>query len=61
MDMMLREYYPLRRFTEDGVPRKDVLEEMGRPELAELLYRAAEPSVERDASNATSPAASIKA
>jgi aldehyde:ferredoxin oxidoreductase len=58
MDMMLREYYQLRGFNEDGVPRKDVLEEMGLLELAELLYR---PSAERDSSSATNPAASIKA
>ena len=67
MDMILREYYQLRGFNKDGVPRKGVLEEMGLLELAELLYRAsdadgsADRSAERDSSSATNPAASIKA
>lgn len=39
MDLMLREFYELRGFNDDGVPRKEILEELGLPELAELLYR----------------------
>jgi hypothetical protein len=63
MDMMLHEYYQLRGFNEDGVPRKDVLEEMGLLELAELLYRPpdADGWAERRSISATNPAASIKA
>lgn len=63
MDMMLREYYQLRGFNEDGVPREDVLEEMGLLELTELLYRVSDAAglAERDSSSATNPADSIKA
>lgn len=39
MDLMLKEFYELRGFNDDGVPKREVLEELGLPELAELLYR----------------------
>ena len=39
MDLMLKEFYELRGFKDDGVPKREVLEELGLPELAELLYR----------------------
>ncbi|MDM8523256.1 aldehyde ferredoxin oxidoreductase family protein [Desulfococcaceae bacterium HSG8] len=37
MDKMLREFYELRGFDENGIPRKGILEELGLAELAELL------------------------
>ena len=40
MELMLKEFYELRGFNENGMPRKEVLNELGLPELAELLYRA---------------------
>ena len=39
MDLMLKEFYELRGFKDDGVPKREVFEELGLPELAELLYR----------------------
>ena len=39
MDLMLKEFYELRGFKDDGVPKRKVFEELGLPELAELLYR----------------------
>jgi aldehyde:ferredoxin oxidoreductase len=41
MDLMLKEFYELRGFHDSGVPRKEVLENMGLSELAELLHRKA--------------------
>ena len=38
MELMLKEFYELRRFNDDGVPEKAVLEEIGLPELAKLLH-----------------------
>jgi aldehyde:ferredoxin oxidoreductase len=40
MDLMLKEFYELRGLSEDGIPGREVLEELGLSELAELLYRA---------------------
>jgi len=39
MDLMLREFYALRGFNNDGVPKRKVLEEIGLSDLAELLHR----------------------
>jgi len=39
MDLMLKEFYELRGFNDDGVPRKEVLEELALHDLAELLHR----------------------
>ncbi|MBE9546019.1 MAG: aldehyde ferredoxin oxidoreductase C-terminal domain-containing protein, partial [Proteobacteria bacterium] len=39
MELMLKEFYELRGFNDDGVPKREVLEELGLAELAELLYR----------------------
>jgi aldehyde:ferredoxin oxidoreductase len=41
MELMLKEFYQLRGFNDDGVPRREVLLELGLPELAELLHPAA--------------------
>jgi len=38
MDMMLREFYELRKFNEDGLPTREVLEELDLKDLADLLY-----------------------
>nr|MDA8404655.1 aldehyde ferredoxin oxidoreductase C-terminal domain-containing protein [Desulfobacteraceae bacterium] len=38
MDRMLAEFYELRGFNTDGVPEKQVLENAGLTDLAELLY-----------------------
>ena len=38
MDRMLAEFYELRGFNADGVPEKQVLENIGLPELAGLLH-----------------------
>lgn len=38
MDKMLSEFYKLRGFNENGVPKKDVLESMGLIDLAAMLY-----------------------
>ena len=38
MDLMLKEFYELRRLNEEGVPERVVLEEFGLTELAALLY-----------------------
>jgi len=38
MDLMLKEYYELREFTDDGIPGRAVLERLDLKELAELLY-----------------------
>lgn len=38
MDTMLQEFYELRGFDENGIPRKEVLESVGLPELAALLH-----------------------
>ena len=38
MDLMLKEFYELRRLNEEGVPEKKVLEGLGLTELAKLLY-----------------------
>jgi aldehyde:ferredoxin oxidoreductase len=39
MDLMVKEFYELRGFNDDGVPKKEVFKELGLGELAELLYR----------------------
>jgi aldehyde:ferredoxin oxidoreductase len=39
MDLMLKEFYELRGFNDDGVPKKEILENLGLSDLAELLYR----------------------
>jgi aldehyde:ferredoxin oxidoreductase len=39
MDLMLREFYELRKFNENGVPSREVLEELDLLELVDLLYR----------------------
>jgi len=38
MEMMLREFYEMRGMNENGVPRREVLEEFEMSELAELLH-----------------------
>lgn len=38
MDKMLSEFYELRGFNEDGVPKKEVLEKNGLADLARLLH-----------------------
>ena len=38
MDLMLKEFYELRRLNEEGVPERVVLEEFGLTELTALLY-----------------------
>jgi aldehyde:ferredoxin oxidoreductase len=39
MDLMLKEFYELRGFNDDGVPKKEILEDLGLSELSKLLYR----------------------
>ena len=39
MELMLKEFYELRALNPNGVPTREVLEEVGLPELAALLYR----------------------
>jgi len=39
MDLMVKEFYELRGFNDDGVPKREVFKELGLGELAELLYR----------------------
>lgn len=41
MALMLREFYQLRGFDENGVPKKDILLELGLTDLAELLHPSA--------------------
>jgi aldehyde:ferredoxin oxidoreductase len=38
MDKMLKEFYELRGFNEEGVPKKEILEQLGLTDLAGLLY-----------------------
>jgi len=38
MEKMLKEFYELRGFNDDGVPEKETLENLGIPELASLLH-----------------------
>jgi aldehyde:ferredoxin oxidoreductase len=38
MDLMLAEFYRMRGLDEEGVPRWEILEELGLTELAELLH-----------------------
>ncbi len=38
MDLMLEEFYHLRKLNADGLPKKEVLEELGLGALAELLH-----------------------
>jgi len=38
MEKMLSEFYELRGFNKDGVPPKEVLEDVGLPKLAGLIY-----------------------
>ncbi len=38
MDKMLKEFYELRGIDENGIPRRDVLEDLGLTELADLLH-----------------------
>lgn len=40
MDKMLAEFYALRRLDEEGIPTKQVLEDIGLPDLAALLNNA---------------------
>lgn len=40
MDLMLKEYYELRKFTDDGIPERKVLIALDLQDLADLLYRA---------------------
>jgi len=39
MDLMLKEFYELRGFNDDGVPKKEILENLGLSDLAKLLYK----------------------
>lgn len=39
MELMIREFYEMRGFNSDGIPEKQVLAEVGLPELAQLLYQ----------------------
>ena len=39
MDLMLKEFYELRGFNDDGVPEKQILENLGLSDLAKLLYK----------------------
>jgi aldehyde:ferredoxin oxidoreductase len=39
MDLMLKEFYELRGFNDDGVPKKEILEDLGLSDLAKLLHR----------------------
>ena len=36
---MLTEFYELRGFREDGLPKKEILKTLDLADLAELLYR----------------------
>ncbi len=38
MDLMLAEFYEIRGFNEDGIPKKEVLNRLGLNVLAELIY-----------------------
>jgi len=38
MDLMLEEFYEIRGFNEDGIPKKEVLNRLGLNVLAELIY-----------------------
>lgn len=38
MDLMLKEFYELRGFNDDGVPEKEILERLGLSDLAQLLH-----------------------
>jgi aldehyde:ferredoxin oxidoreductase len=38
MELMLKEFYQLRGFDEEGIPRRDVLMALDLPELADLLH-----------------------
>ncbi|MBU2488774.1 MAG: aldehyde ferredoxin oxidoreductase family protein [Proteobacteria bacterium] len=38
MDRMLKEFYQIRGFNEQGVPTKEILEELDLPKLAQLLH-----------------------
>ena len=37
--LMLKEFYELRGFNDDGVPKKEILEDLGLSYLAKLLYK----------------------
>ena len=39
MGLMLKEFYELRGFNDDGVPKKEILEDLGLSDLAKLLYK----------------------
>ena len=39
MDLMLKEFYELRKFNEDGLPTREVLEELDLKDLADLIYK----------------------
>jgi aldehyde:ferredoxin oxidoreductase len=39
MDLMVKEFYQLRGFNDDGIPKREVLEELGLSDLAGLLYQ----------------------
>jgi aldehyde:ferredoxin oxidoreductase len=38
MDLMLKEFYELRGLNDDGVPKKEILKELGLSDLAKLLH-----------------------
>jgi len=38
LKLMLKEFYKLREFNPDGIPRRDVLQALDLPLLAELLH-----------------------
>jgi aldehyde:ferredoxin oxidoreductase len=39
MDLMLKEFYEMRGLDEDGIPKKEILTDLGLDELADLLSR----------------------
>ncbi len=39
MNLMLKEYYALRKFTDEGIPQKNALIKLDLKEMAELLYK----------------------
>ena len=39
MDLMLKEFYEVRGFNDDGVPKKEILEDLSLSDLAKLLYK----------------------
>ena len=39
IDFMLKEFYKLRRFGENGIPEREILEELNLPELVSIFYQ----------------------